>query len=46
VPPDTDAGMTARALANLLDGIVLERLEGVAIDRADVERRALLLLRS
>lgn len=38
--------MTARALANLLDGIVLERLEGVAIDRAEVERRALRLLRS
>ncbi|HSL32052.1 MAG TPA: TetR/AcrR family transcriptional regulator [Candidatus Limnocylindrales bacterium] len=46
VPPDTDVGTTARALANLLDGIVLERLEGVAIDRAEVERRALLLLRS
>lgn len=38
--------MTARALANLLDGIVVEGLEGVAIDRAEVERRALLLLRS
>ena len=43
--PDLDVDTTARALAALLDGVVLECIaSGVAPSRVDVERRVLLLL--
>jgi AcrR family transcriptional regulator len=45
LPVETDVDTTARALADMLDGMTLERLAGDgAIDRTDVERRAMLLL--
>lgn len=45
--PDLDVEALAQALASLLDGIVLERIgSDRAPSRADVERRALLLLGS
>ena len=45
--PGFDVATAARALANLLDGIVLERLEGNGeVKLSDVERRAWLLFRS
>ena len=45
IPPGFDVDSAARALAAMLDGTVLERIEtGVAPSRLDVERRALLLL--
>ena len=43
--PDLDVETTARALAALLDGVVLECISsGVPPTRTDVERRALLLI--
>jgi AcrR family transcriptional regulator len=43
--PDTDVETTAQALAALLDGVVIECIgAGVPPSRADVERRALLVL--
>lgn len=45
LPPGFDVDAAARALAALLDGIVLERIEsGAPPSRMDVERRALMLL--
>ncbi len=45
IPSGFDVDSAARALAAMLDGIVLERIEtGAAPSRLDVERRALLLL--
>jgi AcrR family transcriptional regulator len=45
VAPGFDVDAAARALAALLDGVVLERIEsGASPPRIDVERRALLLL--
>ena len=47
VAPDLDVDAAARALAALLDGVVLECIRsGTAPTRADVERRVLLLLGS
>lgn len=41
----TDVDATARALVDMLDGMVIERLAGDGIlELADVERRAMLLL--
>jgi AcrR family transcriptional regulator len=43
--PDLDVDATARALAALLDGVVLECISlGVRPTRSDVERRAMLLI--
>jgi AcrR family transcriptional regulator len=45
-PSDLDVETTARALGALLDGVVLESISsGVPPIRADVERRAMLLVR-
>ena len=45
LPADLDVDAVARALAALLDGVVLECIwSGVPPSRADVERRALMLL--
>lgn len=45
LPPALDVDATARAVAALLNGVTLERIEsGVSPTRADVERRVLLLL--
>jgi hypothetical protein len=47
VAPDLDVDAAARALAALLDGVVLEHIgSGTAPTRADVELRALLVLGS
>ena len=43
--PDLDVETTARALGALLDGVVLECISsGVPPTRADIERRAMLLI--
>lgn len=45
LPPSVQVERTARALADLLDGIVLECLSASdVVDGAEVERRAMLLL--
>ena len=45
VAPGYDVNAAARALAAMLDGVVLERIEsGASPTQIDVERRALLLL--
>jgi hypothetical protein len=45
LPPSTDVDTTARGLADMLDGMTLERLAGEGVlDRTDVERRAMLLI--
>lgn len=45
LPGVTDVDTTARALADMLDGMTLERLAGDGVlSRANVERRAMLLL--
>jgi AcrR family transcriptional regulator len=47
LPAGTDVDATARALADMLDGMTLERLAGDGVlSRADVEHRAMLLLAS